>query len=485
MVMSYALDSGKHRHGLDFLAKHYFDHTMIPYKDVTGVGKKQLTFDEVPLEKATEYAAEDADYTHRLHQLLRPRLLKEHMSSLYFNIDRPFIDMIRAMEHRGIKVDPWVLQQLGIEFKKREQILEQEIYGLAGHSFNIGSPKQLSDVLFGELNLPSPKKTKTGAFTTDADVLEDLGNQGVPIAQKIMDWRSLMKLQSTYIDGLLAAIDPRTKRVHTSYNLAGTTTGRLSSSDPNLQNIPVRTEDGRKIRSAFVAEAGYKLVSFDYSQIELRLLAHMADISSLQEAFRKEQDIHKLTASQILDVPMEQVTSEQRRSAKAINFGIIYGISAYGLSQQLKISKGEAQNYITQYFTQYPGIQAYMEQMKESAREQGYVTTLFGRKCFTPGILDKNASIRGFAERQAINAPLQGSNADIMKVAMMKLDKLIHPMKDHVRMLLQVHDELVFEIAQDKIDAMVPQIQHLMQTIVGLKVPLTVDMGVGDNWEET
>jgi DNA polymerase-1 len=485
LVMSYVLDGGRHRHGLDFLAQHYFDHKMISYAEVTGTGKKQLNFSDVPLEQATSYAAEDADYTFRLYQLLRPRLMNDKVSALYFAVERPFVDVVRHMENWGICIDPKVLQGLGLEFKERADILEQEIYVLADHPFNIGSPKQLSEVLFGELGLPTPKKTKTGAFTTDADVLEDLANQGIPIAQKIMDWRSLMKLQSTYIDGLISAIDPKTKRVHTSYNLAGTTTGRLSSSDPNLQNIPIRTEDGRKIRSAFIASPGFKLVSFDYSQIELRLLAHMADIPSLKHAFCSNQDIHKLTASQILGIPMDKITSEQRRSAKAINFGIIYGISAYGLSQQLKISTTEAQGYINQYFKQYPGIQAYMERMKAFAREHGYVTTLMGRKCFTPGINDKAFNVRGFAERQAINAPLQGSNADIMKKVMIAIAKLLVPYGNDVRMLLQVHDELVFEIKDDLIDSINSKIQALMEHIVEFSVPLTVDVGVGQNWEET
>ncbi len=485
LVISYALDGGKHRHNLDTLVQHYFDHTMITYSGVTGTGRKQLNFSDVPLDQATAYAAEDADYTWRLYKRLRPRVWNEKISELYFCLERPFIEVLRRMENKGIAVDPRVLRILGADFQKRSETLEQEIYLLAGHTFNIGSPKQLSDVLFKELNLPQPKKTKTGAFTTDADVLEDLARQGIPIAQKIIDWRHLMKLQSTYVEGLMNAIDPQTKRVHTSYNLAGTATGRLSSSDPNLQNIPIRTEDGRKIRSAFVAEFGFKLMSFDYSQIELRLLAHIADISSLKQAFCEGQDIHRLTASQIFCVPMNQVTDNQRRSAKAINFGIIYGISAYGLSQQLKISQTEAQESIHHYFKQYPGIQAYMERMKEFAREHGYVTTLMGRKCYTPGILDKSHVTRGFAERQAINSPLQGSNADIMKRAMITIDKALSASHDDVRMLLQVHDELVFEVRNDRVNAAFQEIKKHMEAVVQLSVPFVVDVGVGDNWEET
>jgi len=485
LIMSYILDSGKHRHGLDFLAQHYFQHTMISYSDVTGTGKNQKSFDAVDLQTATKYAAEDADYTLRLYHKLRPRIFLQKQTALYTHIEKPAARVIQEMEAAGIKVDADVLKSLGQEFQGRLQSLEQEIYTLAGHAFNIASPKQLSDVLFHELNLPQPKKNKTGAFTTDADVLEDLANQGHLIAQKVTQWRGLAKLQSTYVEGLLAAINKKTHRVHTSYNLAGTTTGRLSSSDPNLQNIPIRTEDGRKIRAAFVAEHGHKLISFDYSQIELRLLAHEAGIPSLIQAFKEGQDIHKLTASQMFHTPLEEVTSAQRRQAKAINFGIIYGISAYGLSQQLKIPQKDAQDTIDQYFRQYPGIQAYMERMKHHAREHGYVTTLMGRRCYTPGILDKNYGLRQFAERQAINAPLQGSNADINKRAMIEVDAYLKRNNLKTKILLQVHDELVFEVPDEEVESITNPIKHIMENVAHLSVPLVVDVGIGVNWDET
>ena len=485
LIMSYILDSGKHRHGLDFLAQHYFQHTMISYSDVTGAGKNQKRFDEVDLQSATKYAAEDADYTLRLYHKLRPRIFSEKQSGLYFHIEKPVIHIIQNMEEAGITVNPDVLKGLGQEFHTRLQVLEQEIYELAGHAFNIGSPKQLSDVLFHEMGLPQPKKNKTGAFTTDADVLEDLALQGHTIAQKVSEWRGLAKLQSTYVEGLLSAINEKTQRVHTSYNLAGTTTGRLSSSDPNLQNIPIRTEDGRKIRAAFVAAPGHKLVSFDYSQIELRLLAHEAAMPSLIQAFKEGKDIHKLTASQMFHTPLDEVTSAQRRQVKAINFGIIYGISAYGLSQQLKIPQKEAQDIIDQYFRQYPGIQAYMERMKVFAREHGYVTTLMGRRCYTPGILDKNYGMRQFAERQAINAPLQGSNADINKKAMIDVNQYLRDHHLGTKMLLQVHDELIFEVPENEVDRITKPIQQIMENVTTLTVPLVVDIGVGTNWDET
>lgn len=483
LVMSYSLDGGKHRHGLDFLAKHYFTHTMISYNDVTGVGKKQINFSEVSIPKATTYAAEDADFTLRLYKLLRPRIFFEKSTYLYTSIEKPLVDILARMENRGIIVNAEVLKEIGEDFKKRSDLLESEIYFLAGCTFNIASSKQLGEILFQMLKLPEPKKTKTGTFSTDSDILEDLAYQGFEIAQKLIDWRSLTKLRSTYIDGLQDAISKKTGRVHTSYNLAGTTTGRLSSSDPNLQNIPIRTEDGRRIRKAFEASKGFKLVSFDYSQIELRLLAHMAGISSLQHAFCEGQDIHKLTASQIFHTPIEQVTADQRRSAKAINFGIIYGISAFGLGKQLKMPQTDAQKVISAYLKQYPGIESYMEDMKAFAREKGFVTTIMGRRCHTPGILDKNYTIRGFSERQAINAPLQGSNADIIKKAMIHIDQKFR--KDpHVHMLLQIHDELIFEISDDYIQETKSLIKKIMESVVRLSVPLTVDVAIGHTWDE-
>lgn len=484
LLMSYALDGSRHRHNLDALAQKYFNHTMISYKDVTGTGKKQKNFRDVPLQDAANYAGEDADYTFQLFQVLRPRLFKESLSNLYYTIEKPLIPIIQSMEATGISLDPSVLIENKKDFEARLSHLESEIFALAGHAFNIASPQQVSTVLFDEMGLPKPKKNKTGSYTTDSDALEDLAAQGIEIAEKLLLWRGLAKLISTYIDGLLDAIHPLTKRVHTSFHMAGTSTGRLSSSDPNLQNIPIKSEDGLKIRSAFVAVPGCKLVSFDYSQIELRLLAHMAHIPSLIESFKQGIDIHKKTASEMFHTPLSEVTDQQRRQAKAINFGIIYGISAYGLSEQLKIPKNEAQTYIETYLKRYPGIQAYMESAKAEARQHGFVKTLLGRHCYTPSILDKNFNLRQFAERQAINAPLQGSNADIIKKAMMKVVALLRREGYQSKLLLQIHDELIFEMPDGEIDILIPKIKALMENIVILDVPLIVDYGVGSNWAE-
>lgn len=482
MVMSYALDGGRHRHNLDFLIQHYFNHTMIAFKDVvTSTKTKPMTFADVPINQALAYAGEDAAYTYRLYHHLKQRLDHEPMNAVNTLLDQPLVDVLLAMESRGIAVDEQALLSLGQEFQRRATDLEHEIYTLSGCTFNIASPKQISEILFDTMNLPKPKKTKTGAFTTDADVLEDLSHQGYEIAQKIIDWRQLMKLISTYVEGLRQAQDPTTKRVHTSYHQVGTTTGRLSSSEPNLQNIPIRTGDGRAIRGCFHAQDGFQLVRFDYSQIELRLLAHVADIDTLKQAFCDGVDIHTLTAHQVFQTPLAEVSAQQRRSAKAINFGIIYGISAYGLSQQLKISQGEAKDAIAAYFRQYPGIQQYMEDQVTYARDHGYVTTLFGRRCYTPGIDDKRAPVRRFAERQAINAPLQGSNADIIRRAMIQLHHR-YLASDDVRMLLQVHDELVFEIQSDRVTTEAPCIQKIMEGSAHVSVPLIVEWHAGRSW---
>lgn len=482
MVMSYVLDGGKHRHNLDFLAHHYCDHSMISYKDVTGVGKKQISFRDVPIDVATRYAAEDSDFTCRLYHLLKKRLGDEHMAALYYAMERPLVAVLQAMEKKGVCIDTELLSRLGADFQGRANILKQEIIALAGEDFNLASPKQVATILFDRLNLPQPKKTKTGAFVTDADVLEDLASQGILIAEKILSWRHLMKLHATYVEGLLQAVESKTHRVHTSYHGASTATGRLSSSDPNLQNIPIRTRDGRSIRSAFIAKEGSSLVKCDYSQIELRLLAHMANITPLKKAFCDGGDIHALTASQVFHIPLCDVTKEHRRSAKAINFGIVYGISAYGLSQQLKISPSKAQEYIDHYFQQYPGIQDYMERQKTFARAHGYVTTLCGRKCYTPGILEKNYARRSFAERQAINAPLQGSNADIIKKAMIEIHNFLQSFQGEASLLLQVHDELVFEVSNNALSSLLPEIKKVMGGIVTLSVPLVVDVQVGTSW---
>ncbi len=484
MVMSYLLEGGQHGHGMDEIAKLYLDYDTVKYQDVVGSGRSQVTFDKVSLEKALDYAAEDADVTFQLHALLKPRLLSEQQCTVYETLERPLIPVLVNMEYRGIKVDPLVLKKLSGEFEKRLSEIEAHIHQEAGDSFNVASPKQLGDILFEKLKLPGGKKGKTGAYGTSADVLESLSEQGFAIADTLLEWRQLSKLKSTYTDALIRQINPKTDRVHTSYAMAATSTGRLASSDPNLQNIPIRKEEGKKIRGAFIASPGMKLLSVDYSQIELRLLAHMANLPELRQAFLEGKDIHAQTASQVFDVPLDQMTSELRQRAKAINFGIIYGISPFGLARQLGISRESAGQYIQTYFKLYPGIQAYMERMKQEAREKGYVTTLLGRRCFIPDIQSKDPNRRSFAERQAINAPLQGGNADIIKKAMIKLDRLFKETNLKAHMLLQVHDELIFEIEDQDIEKAQSLIVKAMQSIVSLSVPLVVEATVGNTWAE-
>lgn len=484
LLLSYVLDGGQHSHSLDFLAQHYFDHRTITFKDVAGVGKQQITFDHVPLDRACAYAGEDAEITWRLHALLKKRLLQEKMTTIYETLERPLIAVLVAMEQAGILVDQAALRGLSSLFATQLDVLEKEIHQLAGHVFNIASPKQLGDVLFEKLQLQGGKKGKTGAYGTSADVLEMLAAQGHLLPQQVLQWRQLAKLKSTYTDALLDQIHPTTHRIHTSYVMAGTSTGRLASTDPNLQNIPIRTEEGRRIRQAFIAPPGYKLVSLDYSQIELRLLAHMGKIESLQEAFRQHQDIHAQTASQVFGVPLAEVDVHLRRRAKTINFGIIYGMSAFGLSQQLGISPKEASAYIEAYFNHYPGIAAYMDQTRACARTQGYVTTLWGRRCYVPGIHDPNHTIRAAAERQAINAPLQGTAADIIKQAMIDVFHTIQEKNLGARLLLQVHDELLLEVQEKEIDGVVPLLRDEMRQAACLDVPLEVGIGIGLNWDE-
>lgn len=484
MLMSYVLDGARHGHGMDELAERHLMHNTIKFSDVAGSGKAQKTFDQVAIEVATNYAAEDADITLRLYHHLSPRLISEKMMTVYERIERPLIQIIADMETAGVHVDQQLLFRLSQQFSQEMDILERKIYELAGRAFNIGSPKQLGTVLFDELKMPAPKKSKLGAYVTDVDVLEKLVDQGYELPKAVLEWRGLAKLKSTYADGLLSALNSKTQRIHTSYSMVGTSTGRLASSDPNLQNIPIRTEKGRLIRQAFIAETGNKLVSLDYSQIELRLLAHMADVPALTQAFQEGQDIHAATASQMFSIPLQDITGDIRRRAKAINFGIIYGISAYGLSQQLSISREEAASYIKTYFEKYPGIQDYMEAKKAYAREHGYVKTLFGRKCYIPGIQDSNQAMRQFAERQAINAPLQGSNADIIKQAMHRVPGSLAKHNLTGKMLLQVHDELIFEVPETEVDKTVSVLKPLMEGIVFLKVPLIVGVGIGNNWDE-
>ncbi len=484
MVISYILDGAQHGHGMDELAKLHLNYDTIKYKDVVGSGRAQVTFDKVLLDKALIYAAEDADITFQLEALLKPRLLTEHQCTVYETLERPLIPVLVNMEYRGIKVDPIVLKKLSGEFEKRLEDIEKHIQEEVDQPFNVASPKQLGEILFEKLKLPGGKKGKTGAYGTAADVLESLSEQGFKIADKLLEWRQLAKLKSTYTETLINQINPKTGRVHTSYAMAATSTGRLASSDPNLQNIPIRTEEGKKIRSAFVAAPGMKLLAVDYSQIELRLLAHMADLPELQKAFREGKDIHAETASRVFEVPLSEMTSELRYRAKAINFGIIYGISPFGLARQLGISRESAAKYIQTYFTIYPGIEAYMERMKNEAREKGYVTTLLGRHCFIQDIHSRDPNRRNFAERQAINAPLQGGNADIIKKAMIKLDRLFKEKRLEAHMLLQVHDELIFEIAEKDLNEAGTLIRETMESIVSLSVPLIVEAHIGDTWAE-
>lgn len=484
MVLSYILEGAKHGHGMDELAALYLDYKTIKYQDVVGSGRTQVTFDKVPLDKALTYAAEDADITFQLHTLLKPRLLEETQCTVYETLERPLIPVLVEMEYRGIKVDGGVLKKLSLEFEKRLADIERTIQEEVGTPFNVASPKQLGEVLFENLKYPGGKKGKTGAYSTAADVLESLSEQGFTLADTLLEWRQLSKLKSTYTDALPHQINPKTGRVHTSYAMAATSTGRLASSDPNLQNIPTRKEEGKKIRSAFLASPGMKLLSVDYSQIELRLLAHMANLPELQQAFREGKDIHVETASHVFGVPLEEVTPELRYRAKAINFGIIYGISPFGLARQLGISRESASQYINAYFIHYPGIQAYMERMKEEARAQGYVTTLLGRRCFIPDIHSRDPNRKNFAERQAINAPLQGGNADIIKKAMIKLNRLFKEQGLEAHMLLQVHDELIFEIREDVLEKAQALIIKTMESIVSLSVPLVVEANMGDNWAE-
>jgi DNA polymerase-1 len=488
MLMSYVLDAGRGAHGMDPMAEQFLGHHTVRYGEVAGTGKRHIGFANVEIDKATEYAAEDADVTLRLWKVLKPRLVAEHMVTVYETLERPLVAVLARMERRGISIDRQVLSRLSGDFAQRAMGLEEEIRQLAGEPLNPGSPKQLGDILFGKMGLPGAKKTKTGAWSTSASILEDLAEEGYALPQKILEWRQVTKLKSTYTDALPAFVNPHTHRVHTGYALAATPTGRLSSSEPNLQNIPVRTEEGRKIRRAFVAEPGHKLVSADYSQIELRLLAEIADVPALRQAFRDGLDIHAMTASEMFGVPVQGMPGEVRRRAKAINFGIIYGISAFGLANQLGIPREEASAYIKKYFERFPGIRAYMDATKEDCRKNGYVTTLFGRKCHYPDIKASNPSIRAFNERAAINARLQGSAADIIRRAMIRMDEALAREHLSAQMLLQVHDELIFEVPQDEIARTLPVVKRVMEEAplpaVALTVPLQVDARAADNWDE-
>ncbi|MEO0994597.1 MAG: DNA polymerase, partial [Pseudomonadota bacterium] len=480
-------DSGLGGHGMDELSERHLGHKPLPIKELIGSGKSAITFDRVELEKAAEYAAEDADVTLRLWHHLRPRLAAERVSTVYHTLERPLVPVLAEMERAGIKVDRDELARQSSRFAQKMAELEEEIHTLAGRSFNVGSPKQLGEILFDEMSLEGGKKGKTGAWGTGADVLETLAAQGHDLPARVLDWRQVSKLRSTYTDALPGHINAETGRVHTSFSLAATSTGRLASNDPNLQNIPVRTEEGRGIRRAFVAEPGNVILSLDYSQIELRILAHIAEIDALKAAFREGQDIHAMTASEVFGVPVEGMDPMVRRQAKAINFGVIYGISAFGLANNLRIPHGDAKQFIDAYFERFPGIRDYMRTTKETARAQGFVETLFGRRIHTPGIAQKGPG-RGFAERAAINAPIQGTAADVIRRAMIRIPDALSEAGLAARMLLQVHDELLFEVPEAESDATVACVRGVMEgaaePAVKLDVPLVVDAGQGASWAE-
>lgn len=483
MLLSYVLDAGAHGHGMDELSELFLAHKPISYGEVTGTGRNKKNFAEVELEAARDYAAEDADITLRLHHVLKQRLIQERMVDVYESLERPLIGVLVRMEAEGVKVDKALLASISKDFAERIARLEKEIHALAGREFTIGSPKQLGEVLFDEMKLEGGKKSgKSGAYATGAEILEELAAQGHVLPERVLQWRQLSKLKSTYADALAQQINPETGRLHTSFSMAVTSTGRLSSSDPNLQNIPIRTEEGRKIRHTFVAEKGNKLIAADYSQIELRLLAHIADIAVLKQAFIDGADIHAATASQMFGVPLDKVDGELRRKAKTINFGIIYGISAHGLAVRLGIGRKEAAEYIEQYFARYPGIKAYMDEAKEFAHKHGYVSTLYGRKCHVRDINSKNPNMRAFSERAAINAPLQGTAADIIKRAMIVVQARLRAEMPEVKLLLQVHDELLLEAPEAQAEKAAALVKVEMERAAHLSIPLTVEVNLGDNW---
>ena len=485
MLLSYALHAGLHNHGMDALSKRYLDHEPIPIKPLLGAGKAAITFDKVPLEVAVNYAAEDADITLRLWQMFKPRLHTAAVTTIYETEERPLVDVLTGMERAGIEVDRDTLSRMSNTFAQQMAALEADIHTLAGEKFNVGSPKQLGEILFEKQGFEGGKRGKTGAFATGASVLEDLAAEGSDLAARVLDWRQISKLKSTYTDALQDHINPETGRVHTSYVISGASTGRLASTEPNLQNIPVRTEAGRRIREAFVAGPGKALLSLDYSQIELRILAHVAGIEALKQAFRAGQDIHAMTASQMFGVPLEDMTPEIRRRAKAINFGVIYGISGFGLARNLRIPRAEAQAFIDTYFERFPGIRTYMDETVAYAKEHGHVKTLFGRVIHTPEISARGPRA-GFAKRAAINAPIQGAAADVIRRAMVRMPAAIAHLP--AQMLLQVHDELIFEVDKSAIEETTAIARRIMETaalpVVEMDVPLTVDAGTGHSWAE-
>lgn len=484
MLLSYALHGGLHTHGMDALSSRYLNHEPIPIKTLLGNGKSAITFDRVPIDAASKYAAEDADITLRLWQKFKPQLHALKVTRVYEQLERPLVPVLSRMEMHGIKVDRDTLSRMSNAFAQKMAGLEAEIHQLAGETFNVGSPAQLGEILFNKMQLPGGKKGKTGKFATGADVLEDLATEH-DLPKRVLDWRQLSKLKSTYTDALQDHINTETGRVHTSYSIAGANTGRLASTDPNLQNIPVRSEEGRRIREAFIAAPGHVIVSLDYSQIELRILAHVAGIEQLKQAFREGQDIHALTASEMFNVPLEDMTSDVRRQAKAINFGVIYGISGFGLARNLRIPRAEAQGFIDRYFERFPGIRAYMDDTVAFAKANDRVETLFGRRIHTPEINAKGPGA-GFARRAAINAPIQGTAADIIRRAMVRMDPAIQDLP--AKMLLQVHDELIFEVAEEAVDPLIARARAVMEAacdpVIKLDVPLVVDAGQGASWAE-
>ena len=484
MLQSYVLDSTATRHDMDSLAKKYLDVQTVKFEDIAGKGKKQLTFNQIPVETASHYAAEDADITLRLHEVLWERLQAEPtLATLYSEIELPLLHVLSFIECTGVRIDAGMLEEQGKTIQETIDTVKSEAYADAGREFNLGSPKQIGEIFFEEKQYPIIRKTPKGQPSTAEDVLEQLALD-YPLPRLILKHRSLTKLKSTYIDKLPLQIDPDSQRVHTSYNQAIASTGRLSSTDPNLQNIPVRTEEGRRIREAFIAEKGYRLLAADYSQIELRIMAHLSEDDGLLHAFEKKLDVHKATAAEVFGVPLDAVDSDQRRSAKAINFGLIYGMSAFGLAKQLDISRGEAAQYIELYFARYPGVKRYMDETRELAKDQGYVVTVFGRRLYLPDINARNAQMRNYAERTAINAPMQGTAADIIKRAMLDVSAWLETDKVDARVIMQVHDELVLEVKAGELESVANKVQELMVTAASLKVPLEVDSGIGNSWEE-
>jgi len=488
MLISYSIGSGGMRHNLDALSKNYLSHDAISFKEIAGTGKGQKLFTDIDIDTATKYAAEDADVTLRLWKLLKPRLAKERVSSLYETIERPLAKIIMEMEKHGVSVDEKILNRLSEKFERKIQEIEKNCFKIVGEEFNLGSPKQVGEILFDKLDIKGGKKTPSGAWSTDADTLTFLASSGNALPKLLLEWRGISKLKSTYTDALPTFINKKTNRIHTSYAMSSTSTGRLSSSDPNLQNIPIRNEDGREIRSAFVAEKGCSLISADYSQIELRIIAHMADDSNLKQAFKEKIDIHSLTASEVFGVPLKDMDNEIRRKAKAINFGIIYGISAFGLSNQLDISRSEASDYIRSYFEKFPSIRDYMEATKEFARENGFVKTLFGRKCIIDSPMNRGPGGKAFMDRAAINAPIQGTAADIIKRAMIKIPQSLKNENLSTKMIMQVHDELIFEVEDTQINKTLEIVKREMSNahkpIVELSVELEVEAAFGKNWNE-